>query len=273
MAESDPAIKHYYVDEAGDPTLFSAHGSVLVGKEGCSRYFILGMLDVAHSDALVQELDGLRTRLMADPYFSGVPSMQTVARKTAQAFHAKDDLAEVRREVFAVLLKHELRFHAVVRDKLQVLAYVRQKNERNDDYRYSPNELYDLTVSRLFKDKLHKADTCNITFARRGKSDRTAALRKALLVAQTRFYEKYGIVSQAQISTHAEPSAGSVALQAADYFLWALQRLYERGEDRYVKLLWPAFRLVQDVDDTRRDRYEVYYTQKTPLTAATVKQK
>ena len=29
-------------------------------------------------------------------------------------------------------------------------------------------------------------------------------------------------------------------LQAADYFLWALQRLYERREERYVTLLWPA---------------------------------
>ena len=57
-------------------------------------------------------------------------------------------------------------------------------------------------------------------------------------------------------------------LQAVDYFVWALQRLYERGEARYVKYLWKAFRLVQDIDDRRSAGYGVYYTQKKPLDAA-----
>ena len=57
-------------------------------------------------------------------------------------------------------------------------------------------------------------------------------------------------------------------LQVADYLLWALQRLYERGEERYIDLLRPAFRLVHDIDDTRAARYGVYYTKRKPLTAA-----
>ena len=60
----------------------------------------------------------------------------------------------------------------------------------------------------------------------------------------------------------------TAGLQAADYFLWALQRLYERHEDRYVEYLWPRFRLVMDIDDTRETPYGVYYTEKRPLTAA-----
>jgi len=47
-----------------------------------------------------------------------------------------------------------------------------------------------------------------------------------------------------------------------------LQRLYERREERYVEFLWPAFRLVHDLDDTRQARYGVYYAQKKPLTTA-----
>jgi hypothetical protein len=39
-------------------------------------------------------------------------------------------------------------------------------------------------------------------------------------------------------------------------------------EDRYVELLWPAFRLVNDLDDTREARYRVYYSQKEALTPA-----
>ena len=53
--------------------------------------------------------------------------MQREARKTAVAFHAKDDLPEVRREVFALLKNSPgLRFFAVVTDKMRVLEYVRQ---------------------------------------------------------------------------------------------------------------------------------------------------
>jgi hypothetical protein len=64
---------------------------------------------------------------------------------------AKDDVPEVRREVFSQLSRHGLHFYAVVRDKQQVLAYVRQRNDRNAVYRYSENELYDSLVRHLFR--------------------------------------------------------------------------------------------------------------------------
>ncbi len=41
--------------------------------------------------------------------------MQPKNRKTAVAFHAKDDLPDTRREVFKLLQKKPLRFYAVVR--------------------------------------------------------------------------------------------------------------------------------------------------------------
>ena len=110
-----PSIRHYFIDEGGDGILFSRRGKVLVGTEGCSRFFILGLLDVLDPLALNTRLDQLRVELMKDAYFQGVPSMQPSARKTALAFHAKDDLPEVRREVFRLLRDTEgLHFFAVV---------------------------------------------------------------------------------------------------------------------------------------------------------------
>jgi hypothetical protein len=197
--------------------------------------------------------------------------MQPASRKTALAFHAKDDLPEVRREVFGLLLRHEIRFFAVVHDKLRVVEYVRQRNERDASYRYNPNELYDYLVRRLFRDRLHKDDEYNIFFAKRGKSDRTRALLQALGTARNRFGERWGIVSHAPIHVVPTAPAKCTALQAVDYFLWALQRLYERHEERYVTLLWPLISLVHDVDDTRGARYGVYYTKKKPLTLAAIK--
>jgi hypothetical protein len=80
--------KHYFVDEAGDPTLFGARGKLLVGSEGCSRYFVLGLADVDDPPTLAADLAALRARLIAGPYFKEVPSMQPEQRKTALLFHA-----------------------------------------------------------------------------------------------------------------------------------------------------------------------------------------
>ena len=120
ISETPSSSRHYFVDEGGDGTLFSRTGKVLVGTEGCSRFFILGLLDVPDPMAL---------------------------------------------------------------------------NDRKE---------------------------------------------------------------------HA-------GLQAVDYFIWALQRLYERGEDRYLTYLWQAFGLVHDIDDTTKTDYGVYYTQNRPLTVAALR--
>ena len=261
-----PQSRHYFVDEAGDPVLFDARGNALPGQEGCSRHFILGVLDVPDPVALATDMEALRAQLLADPYFHGVPSMQPERRKTAWAFHAKDDLPEVRREVFRVLMTHDVRFFAVVRDKLRVLDYVRQRNRNDVSYRYRPNDLYDTLVSRLFKDRLHLTPEVNVCFAERGKSDRTAALGQALEMARQRFNAKWQRATQAVIRTRQSSPSRDVPLQAADYFLWALQRHFERQESRYIELVWPKVGLVHAVDETDMAPYGVYYTKKKPLT-------
>jgi Protein of unknown function (DUF3800) len=259
------AVRRYFVDEAGDATLFNGKGRVLLGEPGCSRFFMLGVLEVANPAALAAELAALRQRLLADPYFREVPSLQPERRKTAVAFHAKDDLPEVRREVFQVLMQHELQFHAVVRDKRRVLDYVQRRNQVDERYRYQPNDLYDTLVSRLFKNRLHLAPEVEICFASRGNSDRSAALRLALTTARARFESQWQREVTSQVDVIQRASASEPALQAADYFLWALQRHYERGESRFARLIWPKVGVVQAIDETELAPYGVYYTKKKPL--------
>ena len=267
ISDSQPTPRYCFVDEAGDPMLFNRRKEVVVGTEGCSRYFIVGLLEVKDPAALHREMTELRSRLLADPYFKQVPSMQPEWRKTALCFHAKDDIPEVRREVFALLMRHEMRFYAVVRDKRRIAELVREQNEKSPTYRYHPNQLYDRCVSRLFQERLHKDATNIIYFAKRGRRDRTAALRAALEEARNSFGLLWGVPSTARIDVLPESSHKTGGLQAADYFLWALQRLYERNEDRYWRYVWPSVRLVHDVDDVRRDWQGEYYTQRNPLTA------
>ena len=271
---TEQIVRHYFVDEAGDSALFNRRGKVIVGTPGCSRFFMLGLLEVPDPKQMKIDLEKLRSKLLSDVYFKDVPSMQREARKTAVAFHAKDDLPEVRREVFALLKDSPgLRFFAVVTDKMRVLEYVRQRNMRDPSYRYHPNEAYDYLVRRLFRDRLHKADAYNIYFAKRGKADRTESLLKAVERARERFYEKWGIVSNAAVRIFVGKPEQYAGLQAVDYFLWALQRLYERGEDRYLVYLWDAVKLINDIDDTRRHKYGEYYNKNYPLTAEIIEKR
>ena len=266
---SSNRCRFYFVDEAGDPVLFGKRGQVIINTDGCSRFFILGILDCNQPDKLSNELDELRQNLLADEYFKKVPSMQPEARKTYVAFHAKDDIPEVRHEVFSMLRKADVKFLAVVRRKDKVLEYVRQRNMSDPHYKYNPNELYDYMVRVLFRNLLHKEDHYEITFAKRGNQDRTEALRNSLIQAQRRFAEKWGSsYINSEIYIHAKSSFQSGGLQAVDYFLWSLQRFYERHEDRYLEYLWPKYSLVHDLDDTRKAKYGVYYDKKRPLTLA-----
>ncbi|NQU21048.1 MAG: hypothetical protein HQ567_07165 [Candidatus Nealsonbacteria bacterium] len=197
--ESELSVRYYFVDEADDASLFNRHGKLILGNEGCSTYFVLGLLDIADPESLGRELTELRTHLLADPYFKGVPSIQLDAKKTALAFHAKDDVPEVRREVYSLLMRHELKFFALVRDKRRIAELVLEHNRQQPRYRYHPNQLYDRCVSQLFNERLHKDDGYTIQFAKRGKKDRTASLQKALEEARNNWRRIWGISSNAPI--------------------------------------------------------------------------
>lgn len=271
---SDPSQPcRYFVDEAGDGVLFDRKGNVLIEQAGFPRHFILGMVALGDQPALERDLAALHADILGDPYFKDVPSMQPGARKTALFFHAKDDLPEVRREVFKLLARHEVRFFATIKSMAAVLGYVRSRNTMDTAYRYSPNELYDLTVRMLFKERLHQHERYEVIFARRGTSDRTRALQAELETSRRRFLDHVGrsVATEVRVipaSPHQHPG-----LQVVDYFLWALQRLYERKEDRFLQLLWPKVSLIHDVDDHSRAGYGRYYTRKDEPLSATEMEK
>lgn len=184
-----------YLDEAGDPTLFAKGGKVVADTEGCSRFFILGKLEVMDAAALETDLVALRADILADPYFKGVPSFEPRRNKTAIAFHAKNDLAEVRYRVFQVLRRHELRFYAVVRDKLRLLDYVQQRNRIEPGYRYDPtgNELYDEFTRELFGRVHRLGHSAKVIFAQCGSKPRLQAFRDAVRHAEESFAKDFDL--------------------------------------------------------------------------------
>ena len=170
-------VRHYFVDEHGDGTLFDRKGRVIVGTEGCSLHFALGVLDVPDPAGLTAALADLRSRLLADPYFRGVESLKPNEARLPSLFMPRTT-PEIRMLVFQLLAQQDVRFQAVVRDKRSIVTQVRNLNDRSDRYHYTPNRLYDEMVKRLFKNRLHKADGVpyRSCFASRGSKDRTAAL-------------------------------------------------------------------------------------------------
>jgi hypothetical protein len=257
--------RHFFVDEAGDGSLYDKHGKCIVGQPGCSRFFIIGTIEVTEPQRLARELEDLRSELLKDPWFKRVPTMQKADKKTALLFHAKDDLPEVRREVFALLRTHEIKFSAAVRNKVLIEKSVQIRNQKEPGYRYHQNELYDWTVSHTFTGLLDNNRTYNVVFASRGNSSRTKALTEALKRVPCPVNGQV-VIQQIPpvLNIQAVPSKQNTQLQAADYFLWALQRFYEVREERFVELMWPQFRTVKYLHPSVKD--PIQYGATKPLT-------
>ncbi|MDE0298590.1 MAG: hypothetical protein OXN17_08165 [Candidatus Poribacteria bacterium] len=99
---------------------------------------------------------------------------------------------------------------------------------------------------------MHQSKDYLIAFAKRGKSDQTGALRRAIELARTQFSKRHDFLNQSNLKVIETTPAEEAGLQVVDYFTWSLQRLYERGEERSVRYLWNAFRFVQDIHDRRK---------------------
>lgn len=279
VSDSLPAVKHYFIDEAGDGTLFDKNGRVIIGEEGCSKFFMIGLADIDAPTALQADLDGLRSQILADPFLKKLRQFRSDRKETSVYFHATVDPVEVRWEVYKILLRHEFRFTAVIKTKRTVLDYVKSRNQQDKDYWYHEDELYDFILRRLLKERLHQHDAYRVMFAIRGNKKRSAEFRAAIEQSRAAFLEEKQISSASAIEVIPAYSRDAAGLQVVDYCLWALQRVCERPDepvcDRYLNPLWEAGKisLVIDCDDTTKASYGEYYTKKKPLLPAAFKKR
>lgn len=210
------------------------------------------------------ELAELRTQLCNDPRFKDIASMQPSAKKTAITFHAKDDHDEVRQEVFRLMQSFEVKMFVAIRCKT-ALAKAAAKTYEVLSKKINQDGIYDDLVKRLFKEKLHKASVNHIVFARRGKTAREEALQHAISEARKRFEKQTKICSDSQTIIKPAYPSEVAGLQVVDYYLWALQRLYERQEDKYFIPLASKYPVIMDLDDRRNKNYGEWYTKSNPL--------
>lgn len=224
---------------------------------------MVGVARLIDPNDAYKKLEELRTELLADPKLNSAPSMQVAAKKTAVCFHAKNDLPEVRARVFELLPTLDVSVQVAIRRKASLIRMAEKLFEQNKKFR--DNTVYDELVQRLFKCLLHKADENLIVFARRGKSDRKEALEKAISKAKKNFQRQCGkCLNRPTTILSAYPSQYA-GLQIIDYYLWALQRFYEREDDSFFAPLVNDYKLIMDIDDRRNKKYGEWYTKEKPL--------
>ena len=86
---------------------------------------MVGIAFVPQPDALDEALTTLRIELLADPFLNRIPSFQPSRRKTAIAFHAKDDVPEVRLRVFNLLMRFDIEVFVAIRTKRVLVEQAR----------------------------------------------------------------------------------------------------------------------------------------------------
>lgn len=269
---SIPVCVTYYVDEAGDGVLFGPNGRDRLADADAPQFFMLGMVRCASDEAVARQLAELRASLLQNPLYSSIPSMQPAEKKTTRTFHAKDDHMEIRSRVFELITTLDIKFYAVIKDMRKVRQYVQGRNRMDASYRYQPNELYDLTVRMLFKQRLHQVDHYRVFFSRRGNSDRTEALRQQLEQTRQRFLSEHQLAASPTLEIVPTHPWEQPCAQVADYCLWALQRCYEKHEARFLNAIWSKVSLIHDVDDPNGAGYGTYFSRKgQPLDPGKIK--
>lgn len=252
MKDAEKKTLWYFVDEAGDPTFYDRRGKVIVGQKGCSKILILGFLQTEQPEAIRKALEETRQQLAKDPYLEGVPSME----KTLRAFHAKDDVPEVRQAVYKTL--QELPF------RCQFIAARKRESTFRNTFGGREGAFYDHLVTHLFRNVLHRVTNNRIYFAARGSRKRQEPLRQAIGKAIAEFEEKWDTAVESDTAVQAQSPIGEPCLQAIDYACWALYRAYTKGEMRFYNVLKDKIPFIWDLYDT--DKYpKNFYDRKNPF--------
>lgn len=259
---SNTPTKHRFLDEAGDTTFYGKGKKLIIGNEGVSKSFIIGMVKFKQPlHDLRQRIIELQKAVEQDPYYKDVPSIVKKAQKGGYFFHAKDDLPEVRRTFFDFIKTLDCRYEAVVARKIPEL-FIKKHNSKEAEF-------YADLLSHLLKNKLELGEKLVLNIAKRGSSTRHTTLAMALDKATRRFIKRF---PDKQIETkvvfNIQSPSDEPLLNIADYLCWAIQRVFERGEVRFYEFLIDKVSLVIDLYD--REKWKGsrnYYTKNNPLTA------
>ena len=243
---------YFFVDESGDPTFYDRRGNLIVGQEGCSPLLLLGFVETSDPLPMRRALLDLQQQIAQDPYFQGVPSFT----KSSLAFHAKDDLPEMRFLVYKALATLNFKAQFVVARKIERVF--------RNNFAANETKFYDHLVTQLFRNCLHRFQHNYVYFAKRGSRNRQQPLEAALDQGMHEFEQTWKTQVNTSVHVQSQTPMGEPCLSIIDYMNWAVYRAFTRGEMRYYRTVEEKVSLLVDMYDS--ERYpQNWYSRKNPF--------
>jgi hypothetical protein len=264
-AEAPPPkeVVHRFLDETGDTTFYGAGRKLILGQNGVSLSFGMGIVRIDRPLREVRDdIERLERQVEADPLLNAIPSVRKRIDSGGFFFHACKDTPDVRTVLLHYL--HELPCEAEIVIGRKIPALFERKHEGRDELFYAD------MLAHLLKKRMKRDRRLVLNVAQRGSSTREHVLNEALWLALNRAYDRHGLEGiQTHVVFNVQSPRTEPLLTVSDYLSWSVQRVFEQGETRYYDYLAGKIRLVVDLYD--RDRYpghKNYYDRKNPLTKA-----
>lgn len=253
---------HRFLDETGDTTFYGKGRRLIVGQQGVSLSFGLGMVRIDRPlPEIRRDIQVLHALVEGDPLLNALPSVRKRIEGGGFFFHACMDTDDVRAVFLRYLRNLPCEAEVVVARKLPAL-FEKQHHAREEEF-------YADLLSHLIKRRLKLGGTLVLNVAARGSSTRDKVLSEALHLATVRASKRWAEDSlSTRVVFNVQSPRTEPLLIVADYLCWAVQRVFERGDLRHYTYLAEKIRLVVDLYD--REKYEGsrnYYDKRNPLTA------
>ena len=252
---------HHFLDEAGDSTFYGKGKIPIIGTNGVSNVFILGMLTVNEPlPQLRERIIELQKSVETNIYYKNIPSVVKRVEKGGFYFHAKDDIPELRKEFYDFILKTECSLQVVVGRKIVTLF----ENKHNGN----EPEFYADLLSHLIADKLKEKGKLVLNIAEKGNSTKQQNLEEGLLKAKKIFMNQSpDEVENSKVLFNVSKFVDEPLLAISDYLCWTVQRIFEKGETRFYEYMQSKIPFVVDLYDEENAREgKNIYTKDNPLT-------
>lgn len=253
---------HRFLDETGDTTFYGEGKKLILGQDGVSRSFGMGIVRIDRTASQVRsEVQTLQRQIEEDPLLNVIPSVAKRIRSGGFFFHACKDTPDVRAVLLRYIWSLPCAAEVVIGRKIPTL-FVRQHHGKEEEF-------YADMLSHLLKRRMRQERRLVLNVAERGSSTREHVLQHALWLAMERAHARHGIDAiRTHVVFNVQNPRTEPLLTISDYLCWSVQRVFEQGEIRYYNYLLDKIRLVVDLyDQERYAGHRNYYTKKNPLTA------
>jgi len=259
--KEDKHLYHKFMDEAGDTAFYGRGKTRILGTEGVSKCFILGMLKINEPlDVVRNKITDLQNKMTSDPYFAGIPNIEKKKNKSGYYLHAKDDIPEVRKLMYDLIKSIDCSFECFVARKIYSIY---EKTHNGNE-----SEFYSDLLSHLLKNKFRKYHTLVLNIATRKKCTTHSNLQFGLNKALERANSKNPCgENNCKIVFNIQEPTKEPLLNITDYFCWAVQRVFEKGEIRYYDFISEKISFIVDLYDKEKlNGSKNYYTKRNKLT-------